>query len=94
MKSRTITLPLDIVWLLLLVVSPAVGLQMPARPGKLDISSTTRGLKITIDGKPRPEVTPVVLVVSPGTYSVVVGPCQAQSVQVSSGETKSVNCPQ
>jgi hypothetical protein len=67
---------------------------MPAQPGKLQISSATPGLKISINGKERPEVTPVVLIVSPGTYSLVVGPCQFPSVQISSGETKAVNCQQ
>jgi PEGA domain len=67
--------------------------QMPARPGKLEISSTTKGLKISINGKPRPEVTPVTLVVSPGAYTVKVGDCNDQPVQVSSGETTPVNCP-
>ena len=65
---------------------------MPAQPGKIEISSTTKGLKIIINEKPRPEVTPVTLVVSPGTYTIKVGDCGEQPVQVSSGETKQVNC--
>ena len=94
MNSRAMPLARRVVLFWSLFVTPAIPLQMPAQPGKLEISSTTPGLKITIDGKQRPEVTPVVLVVSPGTYSLVVGPCQFPSVQVSSGETKAFNCQQ
>ena len=67
--------------------------QMPARPGKIEISSSTRGLRIVVNGQARPEVTPVTLAVSPGTYTLKIGDCDEQSVQVSSGETKQVNCP-
>jgi hypothetical protein len=85
---------LRIIIFLFLLAAPDAAFQMPPQPGKLDITSTTKGLKISINGHPRPEVTPVVLVVSPGAYNVVVGPCPVQYVQVASGETKPVNCPQ
>jgi hypothetical protein len=94
MNSRTMPLVRRVFLSWALLVIPGTAPQMPAQPGKLEISSTTPGLKISLNGKQRPEVTPVVLVVSPGTYSVVVGPCQFPSVQVSSGETKAVNCQQ
>jgi len=73
--------------------TPVASPQMPARPGKIDISSTTKGLRIFVNGNPRPEITPVTLVVSPGTYKLKIGDCDEQSVQVSSGETKQLNCP-
>jgi hypothetical protein len=73
--------------------TPVASPQMPARPGKIDISSTTKGLRIFVNGNPRPEITPVTLVVSPGTYKLKIGDCDEQSVQVSSSETKQLNCP-
>jgi hypothetical protein len=78
---------------LALLTTPASALQMPARPGKLHISSSPPGAKITINHTERSEVTDVTLIVSPGTYSVLVGNCSEKSVQVSSGETKEVSCP-
>lgn len=84
---------LEIMFFLYLLLTPAMLLQMPARPGKLVITSTPPGARIIINSQPRTEVTDVTLVVSPGLYKVVVGNCSEQDVQVSSGETKQVHCP-
>ena len=92
MNTHTRSAPLSLLLFWAFFYTPVASPQMPAQPGKIEISSTTKGLKIIINGKPRPEVTPVTLVVSPGTYTVKVGDCSEQPVQVSSGETKQVNC--
>lgn len=75
----------------LLLPKPSAS-QMPAPLGKLHITSTTAGASITINNVRRREVTPVTLAVVPGTYSVAIGACPAQSVTVASGETKEVAC--
>ena len=67
--------------------------QRPPALAKLYITSTPPGESIEINGAPRNERTPVALVVIPNTYSVRVGSCVAQSVTLSSGETKEVACP-
>jgi hypothetical protein len=92
-KSYLMSPALEIIFCCAFMFTPAPSPQMPAQPGSLQISSTTKGLKIIINERPRPEVTPVTLVVSPGTYTVKVGDCDQQTVQVFSGETKQVNCP-
>jgi len=68
--------------------------QMPGRlpVGRLHLTSATSGASITINNTRRNEVTPVTLAVLPGTYSVVIGSCPAQSISVASGETKDVSC--
>ena len=93
MKTHTKSAALSLLLFGAFFYAPVASPQMPARPGKIEISSTTKGLRIMINGNPRPEVTPVTLVVSPGTYTLKIGDCEAQSVPVSSGETKQVNCP-
>jgi len=78
----------------ILAITPAVSPQSPAQPGKLHITSTPTGAKIIVNGDTRPEVTPITLVVSPGTYTVQVADCQPQKdVSVSSGNTTEVRCP-
>lgn len=67
--------------------------QMPTRPGKLHLTSSPPGQVIVINDVKRPEVTDVILIVSPGKYTVKVGNCQPQEVPVSSGETKEIHCP-
>jgi hypothetical protein len=68
--------------------------QMPAPLGRLQINSTPAGATIRINNQPRKEVTPVLLAVVPGTYTVTIGTCPNQpiSVTVGSGETKVVTC--
>jgi len=88
-KSRGLRIAL----LLALLSCPAWSSQSQAQPGQLHITSVPQGERIVINDSPRTEVTDVTLVVSPGTYKVTVGNCSAQSVQVSSGETKEVHCP-
>jgi hypothetical protein len=92
MKTHTKLAALSLLLFGAFFYTPAASPQMPARPGKIEISSTTKGLRIIVNGQPRPEVTPVTLVVSPGTYKLRIGECDEQPVQVSSGETKQVNC--
>ena len=66
--------------------------QVPQAVGKLQITSTTAGAAITINGVLRRERTPVTLAVSPGDYKVLIGSCPEQAVHVSAGETKTVTC--
>jgi hypothetical protein len=93
MSNHTMSRALEIALFWILVTAPGVSSQMPTRPGKLHVTSTPQGETITINGTRRPEVTDVTLVVSPGAYKVSIGDCKEQSVQVSSGETKEVQCP-
>lgn len=89
MVSRSLEIVVS--WALLIV--PAGSWQMPARPGKLHLTSSPRGQVIIIDKVQRTEVTDVTLVLSPGRYTVKVGNCEPQDVSISSGETKEVHCP-
>jgi hypothetical protein len=75
------------------LTAPTSSLQMPARPGKLNLTSTPKGAKIIINHAERSEVTDVSLIVSPGTYTVQVGNCAEKPISVASGETKDVSCP-
>lgn len=78
---------------LTLLVAPAASSQMPAKPGKLVITSDPTHAKIVINGTTISETTPATVVVSPGVYKVTVGTCAEQSVPVGSGDTKEVHCP-
>jgi PEGA domain len=94
MKTHMMSRALEIVVVWTLLSTSTVSSQMPARAvGKLVITSTTPGATIVINGKVRTEVTPVTLLVSPGMYKVKIGNCDEQTVQVSSGDPISVNCP-
>jgi PEGA domain len=93
MNAPRILRALSIVLFWAVLNTTAVSSQMPARPGKLVITSASPGATIVINGTTRPEVTPVTLIVPPGVYKVAVGNCSEQSIQVSSGDTKEVHCP-
>jgi hypothetical protein len=93
LSNRSKLLPKLLVCWALLNALPSVP-QMPGRlpVGRLHLTSTPAGASITINKTPRNEVTPVTLAVLPGTYSVVIGTCTAQTVNVASGNTYEVSC--
>ena len=72
--------------------------QRPAAPGRLSVTSTPPGAKITIDKQPMGKETDFTFVVSPGNHYVSVRipsmPKCANPTKVSvpSGSTISVNC--
>jgi hypothetical protein len=65
---------------------------LPQPLGKLQLTSTPPGASIVINDMTRSEKTPVTLAVYPGDYKVIIGTCQEQTVHVSAGETKTVDC--
>jgi hypothetical protein len=94
MRSPTLSAAPEILLFWAFLAAPAASPQMPARPGYLHLTSKPTGEKIMINHQPRPELTEVTLVVSPGTYAVQIGDCAEQSsVEVSSGLTREVHCP-
>ena len=66
--------------------------QIPQALGKLQMNSAPPGASITINGSHRQERTPVTLAVAPGDYKVAIGNCAEQTVHVSAGETRTVDC--
>jgi len=93
MTSRALPLALRVVLLVALVAAPNASPQMPARPGKLHLTSNPTGQRIIINKQLRSEVTESTLIVSPGKYTVQIGNCQEQSVSVASGVTLELHCP-
>lgn len=81
-----------IVFCLSLLMPQFLASQIPQALGRLQITSTPPGASITINGSPRKEKTPVTLAVAQGDYRVSVGTCAAQTVHVSAGETRNVDC--
>lgn len=66
--------------------------QIPQALGKLQMTSAQPGASITINGSHRQERTPVTLAVAPGDYRVAIGNCAEQTIHVSAGETRNVDC--
>jgi D-alanyl-D-alanine carboxypeptidase len=93
MNNRPLLLALRTIVFLALFIAPAAFSQMPAKPGKLVIKSDPPGAKIVINGTTLSEAAPATIVVSPGTYKVMIGTCAEQTIPVASGDTKEVHCP-
>jgi hypothetical protein len=93
MKTRNTSPVLKCFFCLAFLTAPISSLQMPARPGQLQLTSVPKGAKIKINGAERSELTNTTLIVSPGTYKVQVGNCTEQTVAIASGDTKEVSCP-
>lgn len=75
----------------LLVANPTSS-QMPTPLGRLRMTSTPAKMSIQINGKARPEITPVTLAVMQGSYKVTIGSCPQQIVTVDPGQTMVVDC--
>jgi hypothetical protein len=93
-----IVLILEIVLLSTWMLTDASPSQVTPALGRLHITSMPTGASITINGKLRPELTNVTLVVNPGKYTVSVTDgsklnCRSKTVQVSKGQTVEVTCP-
>ena len=91
------SLNLKAVILLAWLLSPVMSAQITPALGRLRITSMPRGANITINGRMRPELTDVTLVVAPGQYAVSIsgGPGKlncSKRVQVSRGQTVEVTC--
>ena len=76
----------------LLLSWPFSAAQIPQALGKLQMTSAQPGASITINGSHRQERTPVTLAVAPGDYRVAIGNCAEQTVRVSAGETRTIDC--
>jgi hypothetical protein len=83
-----------IVFCLSLLMPQFLASQIPQALGRLQITSTPSGASITINGSLRNEKTPVTVAVTPAVYKVKVGTCAEQTVRVSAGETRNVDCAQ
>jgi hypothetical protein len=94
---RTLAAPETILYFLLLFPG-FLSSQRPAAPGKLSVTSTPPGAKITIDKQPMGKETDFTFVVSPGDHYVSVRiPSMPKcanptKVSVSSGSAISINC--
>jgi hypothetical protein len=68
--------------------------QRPAMPGKLNVTSTPAGVKITMDQAATNRYTPALFVVSAGNHTVALagGACGVGKVDVDPGSTWTVNC--
>jgi hypothetical protein len=77
---------------------PTLTSQTPVQPGRLVITSTPSGAKITVNSQATKQLTNATFVVPPGKYTVSVagGPgslnCPGKDVQVTSGQPTSVHC--
>jgi hypothetical protein len=93
MKNRRMLAALNFVLFSALLITPAASPQMPARPGRLHLTSIPTNQRILINKTVRTEQTDTTLIVSPGTYTVQIGGCVEQSIAVASGVTVEVHCP-
>jgi len=93
MKIQTMSSALETAIFGAFLIASNASPQMPTRPGKLHITSTPPAQTITINDALRAEVTPVTLVVSPGTYKVKIQQCAEHAYTVSSGQTQEIQCP-
>lgn len=95
MKTQRIQAPEILLCCLLLFPTPLPS-QRPQAPGKLSVTSTQPGARITIDGQATNQVTPFTFVVSPDDHAVQltgVPKCNGpRTVHVYSGSTTSINC--
>ena len=71
--------------------------QRPALAGKLTVTSTPPGARITIDNQVMGQSTPLTFVVSPGSHYVavtgaVLTNCGTKQVTLLAGSAKSLNC--
>jgi hypothetical protein len=98
MTNRTTSKALKLILCLLLLYPATVSSQTPPQPGKLSVTSTPEGAKVTVNGKPTNRNTPAILVVTPGSYNVSVAgvpgrsTCQESTFTVSAGEALHVDC--
>jgi hypothetical protein len=80
------------------ICSPILSSQTPVQPGRLVITSTPTGAKITVNSQATNQLTDATFAVPPGKYTVSVtgGPghlnCPDRDVQVSSGQPTEVHC--
>jgi hypothetical protein len=98
MKARRMLPAPETLLYLLLLFPGSLSSQRPAAPGKLSVTSTPPGGKITIDKQPMGKDTDFTFVVSPGDHYVSVrNPSMPKcanpaKVSVISGSTISINC--
>jgi hypothetical protein len=84
---------------LMVLLAPVTGIpQMPPQPARLIINSSPANASITVNGRKLGQRTNATLIVSPGTYTVMVGDqgsdpsCPASRATVVSGQTATWSC--
>ena len=95
---QRISLAIRIAVCLAALCPPTLTSQTPVQPGRLVVTSTPSGAKITVNSQATKQLTDATFVVPPGKYTVSVAGgagslnCPDKEVQVSSGQSTSVHC--
>jgi PEGA domain len=92
-RHDTISMTYKLIFCAAVLLAEPTGSQTLPALGRLHITSASPGAPITINGRLRPESTPITLAVMPQTYKVRIGSCAEQSVSVRVGATATVSCP-
>jgi hypothetical protein len=98
MSAHRISPAIKIVLCWIVLYSPILSSQTPGQPGRLVITSTPTGAKITVNNQATNQLTDATFVVPPGKYTVSVtdGPgklnCPDKDVQIFSGQPAEVHC--